>query len=107
MELLELGAGIDERDDSGRTALFYATMTNGVLEAARKLVSAGANVNAVDNRDQTPLFWADGDGVVEFLLECGADPTVRDDQGWTALACSRFAGIHVRKVALLEKLVNE
>lgn len=58
--LLERGAGIDRRDEHGRTALFYAT-------------------TAASERTRS------GPKALALLLECGTDPRVTDSTGNTAL----------------------
>lgn len=100
--LLSSGADANARDDKGRSPLFYASRTNGNAAAIRLLLDAGTDINAVDCSGQSALFWADGTDVVELFLEHGADPRIQSEKGWTALACARFAGIHVSKVRLLE-----
>ena len=49
------------------------------VEAARLLVSAGAEIDALDSLGYTPLYDAVGNdnGLVKCLLECGADPNYR------------------------------
>lgn len=54
----------------------------------RLLLAAGAEPNARDQYGITPLFCAARDGgaaQVMLLLECGADPTLRSDNGQCAL----------------------
>lgn len=101
--LLAHSADCNARDHKGKTPLFYATETNGSLDATSILLDAGADVNALDNSGQTPLFWADGPGIVEMLLERGANPHIHDYQGWTALKCASLSWIHPHKVELLER----
>jgi hypothetical protein len=83
--LLEHGADVQRRDESGRRPLHYAA---GVGAAAvEMLVSGGAAVNAQDDDGTTPLHVAVERGsvtAVEALLRVGADPELRDGQGRAA-----------------------
>jgi ankyrin repeat protein len=72
--------------------LVYASVKNNPL-AVRRLLRAGADVNAKDNNDRTPLDFACKKGHVQVfkeLLEHGADIEANDIHGRTALhlACS-------------------
>ena len=72
--LIERGSILDERDHYRKTALHYAA-ENGNLEAVNPLVIFGADINAKDKRDETPLMLArkrNHSFIVEMLLEAGA-----------------------------------
>ena len=58
----------------------------GDLESVQVLPSAGAAVNAIGDREQTPLFRAATEEVASALLNAGADVTARDMFGQTASA---------------------
>jgi len=86
--LLSTGADVNARDSAGRTALHMAARY-GHLEIAQSLLRHGA---AVDVRSSsggdTPLFLAVGwvrAPMVRLLLDHGADPSIRTDDGWTLL----------------------
>jgi ankyrin repeat protein len=81
--LLKQGALIDAKDFSGKTALMYA-MT---YENADMLIKHGASATATDNSGKPPLHHiATGEnGVVQVLLENGADINAIDKEGNTAL----------------------
>lgn len=63
--LLASGAQIDLRDSSGATALLRATHANAV-DAARVLIEAGADVNAKDNINDSPIFMPERGGIWTF-----------------------------------------
>jgi ankyrin repeat protein len=86
--LLESGADIEHRDDSGQTALFHAT------EAASNMLFEWAlNSACWDNTSRSQLSWAASArsrDVLDFLFAHGAELDSRDYQGWTLClgACS-------------------
>ena len=91
-------------DDDGYTPLHYAAYF-GHLDAARYLVSLGADVHAVslDPLRNTPLHAAAGSGhreLVRLLLEAGADLEARQTGDWTPLHAAAERG-HAAVVALL------
>ena len=70
-------------DDLGKTPLHYAVRDNR-LEVVKRLIEAGANVNAHDEHviGDTPLGGGARDctyEMVRVLTDAGADPTIR---GW-------------------------
>lgn len=76
--LLELGFEPDDRDDGKVTPLMKAASTAN-LKAAKILIEFGADVNARDSSDQTPLHHCIGENtspsIARLLLKHGADPT--------------------------------
>jgi len=82
--LLSKGANIEAKDNFKSTPLLYAAM-NGRLDSVKYLVENNANIEAKNTDGTTPLIWAIAHPkVVEYLLEVGANPTVRDNKGKTA-----------------------
>lgn len=75
-------------DEYGRTAL-HSVRDAGI---AAKLVEAGANIDAKDNRRRTPLHHAAELGnadLAELLLERGAEVDPRDKEGKTPYTISK------------------
>ncbi|GIK05315.1 hypothetical protein Aspvir_009421 [Aspergillus viridinutans] len=73
-EILGRGIDVDQRDMLGRTALFHAVI-NEHISGVRLLLEFGADINATDARQDTPLCIAAQWGleaVVELLLQRGA-----------------------------------
>jgi FOG: Ankyrin repeat len=83
--LLDMGADTSLIDPDGHTALHLAAIDgdDGVIEM---LISAGAEVDALDSQNRTPLWYACANNypdsaAVEVLLRAGADTRLRDQAG--------------------------
>ncbi|TFJ82444.1 hypothetical protein NSK_006270 [Nannochloropsis salina CCMP1776] len=73
----------------------HVAAAEGVLEAVRLLLQAGASPAAVDKAGYTPLHWAAGKGhekVVEELLKHNADANATDKNGLTPLHRAAYWG---------------
>ncbi|CAL4065540.1 unnamed protein product [Meganyctiphanes norvegica] len=84
--LIKDGADIDVKDNYWRTPLLIASWKGGTA-LVRVLAAAGAAVDGVDPR-WTPLIAATEHGhlsTVEALVDLGADITIKDKNGDTAL----------------------
>ena len=71
----------------GWTALHYAA-TNGHVEAMKLLLEAHAYIDAESPNKTTPLMMAARSGqilAVKYLLDEGADATLKNSQGWSAV----------------------
>ena len=92
---------------SDSTPAMVAVREGGVA-TVRWLLSRGANVNAVDDhRGRTALHWAAVRGAgkvfVTYLLDQGADPTIRDRDGAKALDIAREKKRKAVESMLLER----
>lgn len=71
------------------------------------LIEMGANVNARDYLNRTPLHYATKENllpIVEILLDNGADIEARDSSGWTAMIeSSRWASHRVMEYLISHK----
>ena len=90
-------ADVMVRDRRGNTPLQYAAGF-GTVEAMRLLLDAGAEVNARNGFEATPLIWAAGNvPKARLLIERGADVNAKTRQGRTPLmvaaACSECSEI--------------
>jgi ankyrin repeat protein len=88
---LDLCAQLIERDadvnKTGWAPLHYAA-TNSHLDVMRLLLEVHAYIDATSPNGSTPLMMAAMYGnasAVKLLLEAGADPTIKNDLGLTAI----------------------
>ncbi|WP_312884324.1 ankyrin repeat domain-containing protein [Paenibacillus xylanilyticus] len=96
------GAGLNERDELGRTPLMAAVHGNKV-QTVRMLIDAGADINLQDGRLDNPLLYASAEGlreIVELAIAAGADTKLTNRFGGTALIPAADRG-HVDIVELL------
>ena len=91
--LLDAGADVNARNDFDATALLWCARDP---EKARLLIARGANVNARSKQGRTPLMLASllngGSPLVALMLSKGADATVSDTRGDTALGLAASIG---------------
>jgi ankyrin repeat protein len=87
-ELIKQGADVNAHSKTGFTALMFAAQ-QGDADSARILLAAKANPNEVmPKTGATPLIIASAISqpeVVSLLLDNGADPNVKDANGFTSL----------------------
>ena len=84
--LLSHGVDVNQQDDSGTTALISATAPYFDTEELLKLLLPvkGIDLDAVDDNGTTALMYAVLRGKPEYvqtLLEAGADPLIKDNDG--------------------------
>jgi hypothetical protein len=91
--LLAAGVPIDSRSQ-GSTAL-TAAIRGGYKKITQLLIDAGANVNAADDNNATPLYFAaekcSWTNIVRSLLDKGAKTSPKTKGGSTALQAAEWA----------------
>ncbi|KEY74727.1 hypothetical protein S7711_05474 [Stachybotrys chartarum IBT 7711] len=86
--LLDKGAGIESRDNTGETALSWA-VRRGNEAIVQLLLHNGAKIESRGDRSRTPLSWAVRSGneaMAQLLLDNGAEIDSRDYRGRTPLS---------------------
>ncbi len=92
LALLGAGAGVQQRDQQGATALSLASASNADVLVVRVLLDAEADPNIADAQGVTPLMKAVERGSlpkVVALLNSGAMPLAKDAVGRTAFDRAR------------------
>lgn len=87
--LLQRGADTEARNAYGRTPLLLVARETGNLEMARVLIDAGANVNARDRFDASPLdlsAWRGFRDLVNLFLDEGSELPAAESADARALA---------------------
>ncbi len=85
-------------------------MEKGDTGLARLLIEKGADLNARDNHQQTPLHWAAKKGhtdTVRLLIENGVDLDAKDNYQWTPLHLAAMKGHTDIARLLIEKLIEQ
>ena len=78
---------VNIRDTAGSTALNLAVSEPDMLPVIKLLIGRGANIDNADTMGETPLMLAtlsDNKEIVEFLVDSGADKTLKNKRGQTA-----------------------
>ena len=86
---------IPVRAEEKPTKSLHQAVIDNDVEQVRLNISAGANVNAKDTMDYTPLFYAAKNGqkdIAELLIAGGADVNVKDRLGSTPLHYAAVQG---------------
>lgn len=111
-QVLKHGGNVNlEKQKTKETPLFEA-VSSWSLENTKLLVEAGANVNARNWFNQTPLINAavlTRFKIVYYLLENGADPTAKDSNGRSILhplQKGHVASDDTEKLAYREKVID-
>ncbi|MEZ0260272.1 MAG: ankyrin repeat domain-containing protein [Alphaproteobacteria bacterium] len=101
--LLGKGLAVDDKTEKDETPLHIAAEKNAV-GAARRLLAAGANINAQNGSGMTPLIIAvraENLEMAEFLLKEGADAAKQTHMSLTAADLA-----HMRKSPEMEALLK-
>ena len=75
----------------GGTPLYLAAGKSNI-KIVKVLIQAGADVNQKSNDGNTPLMNTDSPQIAQLLLNAGANPTIRNDDGLTAWQGAKYGG---------------
>ena len=92
------------------TESLHQVVASGDIDQIKSLISKGADVNAKDRSDRTPLHYAARWGhkdVAELLLAKDADVNVKDNRGRTPLSLAEEEGHNEIVELLLEHGAKE
>jgi len=107
--LIAVGASIDVYDTNSITPLHIAAEIGDTIVVESLIIDGGAFVNVIDDVGETPLFYAlrgRHSDVVKKLIECKANPIVKNDDGETPLDfCLAIQASDM--VELLNHILNE
>jgi ankyrin repeat protein len=105
--LVEEGASVNEKNNSGETPLHFAAQSNSNVDVLKYLVAKGADVNAKNGEGATLLHFAaqcnSNIDVLEYLIEKGANVNAKNKDGETPL---HFAAQCNSNVDVLKYLVE-
>ena len=108
-KVISHGLHPDEPNVEGETPLMIAVMAENI-ETSKLLLKQGADVNASNENDETPLHYAarhsKNDSIIQLLLRCKANVEAVDSSGMTALQISALQGNDVVCRSLLEAGAN-
>ena len=79
---------------------------NGDLAAVKKILSEGADINAVDSKGRSALIeaaWGGYSGIVKVLIDGGADVNCVDNSGFTAL----MRAVEEQDVSIVSMLIEK
>ena len=74
---LDMGVDVNAADDRGDTALHYA-VRQGFASVIELLAARGANLNATNNRDESPMTLAERDQPIPGSHERGTRPAIAE-----------------------------
>jgi len=88
-ELIEKGANLNFK---GRSGPLHQTIRLNRLKIAELLIAKGADVNAQNQWDWTPIFFSKSTAAVELLISKGANPSHKAEDGLTPLHMEALSG---------------
>ncbi|TVL63531.1 ankyrin repeat domain-containing protein [Brachyspira hyodysenteriae] len=105
--LLEHNANVNFKNHLNKTALEYVANDDNNFDIALEFINRGADVNAVDNENATPLMYAasyNAEKILNLLIENNADINIQTKLGYTSLILAAMHNhINILKILIKNK----
>jgi ankyrin repeat protein len=106
--ILDSGVDPNLQDDLGQNALMYALLRYCNIQQKKAMVELllekGADVGMVNKAGEGVLFFAPNMEIIQLLINRGADPTIEDNNGSTALLSQISSFNHPDIQTLMDKV---
>jgi ankyrin repeat protein len=101
LQLIQKDSLLHSKDEQGNTALHLAAL-HGQVDCVRALLERGADANALNDAEATPLLYGITDfQIVKALLDHKADPNLKSKNGTTPLLAAANRGHSFEIVQIL------
>ena len=93
--LISHGGRLDHTYNADKVSLLHSAVHRGYIDVMRVLIENGIDINAHNNRNNTPIMEAIKERnitTIRLLIEAGADLTIKNNDGHTASQYARWIG---------------
>jgi ankyrin repeat protein len=102
--LLTLGASPNVREGLHQQTPLHFAVGSDSNECVERLLKAGGDVNAADNRGETPVFYAKSRSVIQTLADAGADLGVISGRGQYPF---QYCAAYIRSVEVMKFWIEQ
>lgn len=86
------GADINMKNKSGESLLHAAVKKNNV-KTVQAVIDLKADVNTLDNKGNSPIFYAQSQDMLDLLIKHKADTAIKNKKGIAAMEYLKSQGI--------------